>query len=51
VVAEAWEDQFDYLLVPPNPYPGLEPFTADQAEVFFGRNDDIAIGATSRASS
>jgi V8-like Glu-specific endopeptidase len=39
-VAEAWEEQFDYLLVPGNPYRGLEPFTADQASVFFGRDAD-----------
>ena len=40
-VASAWEDQFDYLLVPENPYRGLEPFTAEQAAVFFGRDTDI----------
>jgi hypothetical protein len=40
-VAEAWEDQFDYLLVPPNPYRGLEPFTAEHAEAFFGRDTEI----------
>ena len=41
-VAQAWEQQFDYLLVPGNPYCGLRPFTAENAEVFFGRDDDIA---------
>ncbi|HJT03478.1 MAG TPA: trypsin-like peptidase domain-containing protein, partial [Pseudonocardiaceae bacterium] len=41
LVAEAWEEQFDYLLVPENPYRGLEPFTAKHAEVFFGREEDI----------
>ena len=41
-VAEAWEQQFDYLLVPENPYRGLEPFTAEHAPVFFGRDTDIA---------
>src|SRR5664280_1983555 len=40
-VAEAWEEQFDYLLVPANPYRGLEPFTADHAAVFFGRDNEI----------
>ena len=39
---EAWEQQFDYLLVPENPYRGLEPFTAEHAPVFFGRDTDIA---------
>jgi WD40 repeat protein len=42
-VAAAWEDPFDYLLVPDNPYRGLEPFTAAHASVFFGREDDIAM--------
>jgi hypothetical protein len=41
LVAEAWEEQFGYLLVPANPYRGLEPFTAEHAEVFFGRDRDI----------
>ena len=41
-VAQAWEEPFDYLLVPENPYRGLEPFTAEHAEVFFGRDADIA---------
>ena len=40
-VAGAWEEQFDYLLVPENPYRGLEPFTAKDADVFFGRDADI----------
>ena len=40
-VAQAWEQQFDYLLVPENPYRGLEPFTAEHAAVFFGRDADI----------
>ena len=41
-IAEAWEEPFDYLLVPENPYRGLEPFTDRDASVFFGRDDDIA---------
>ena len=41
-IARAWEVLFDYLLVPENPYRGLEPFTAEQAAVFFGRDADIA---------
>lgn len=41
-IAAEWEDPFDYLLVPDNPYRGLEPFTAAYASVFFGRDDDIA---------
>ena len=40
-VAEAWEEQFEYLLLPPNPYRGLEPFTADDAALFFGRDSDV----------
>ena len=46
LVAEAWEEQFDYLLVPKNPYRGLESFTAEQAEVFFGRDQDIDLLAS-----
>ena len=42
-VAWAWEEPFDYLLVPENPYRGLEPFTAGDAGVFFGRDDDVAV--------
>ncbi|MDQ1745403.1 MAG: hypothetical protein QOE23_3742 [Pseudonocardiales bacterium] len=42
VVASVWEEPFDYLLVPPNPYRGLEPFTAEDASHFFGRDEDIA---------
>ena len=41
-VAQAWEEPFGYLLVPENPYRGLEPFTAEHADVFFGRDADIA---------
>jgi hypothetical protein len=41
-IARGWEEPFDYLLVPENPYRGLEPFTAEQAGVFFGRDADIA---------
>ena len=41
-IAKAWDDPFDYLLVPDNPYQGLEPFAAGQAGVFFGRDADIA---------
>ena len=37
-----WEEPFDYLLVPENPYRGLEPFTIKHTSVFFGRDDDIA---------
>jgi WD40 repeat protein len=40
-VAAAWDEPFDYLLIPENPYRGLEPFTAAHSSVFFGRNDDI----------
>ncbi len=46
-IAQAWEEPFDYLLVPENPYRGLEPFTAEHAAVFFGREADIA-GLTAR---
>lgn len=41
-IAQAWDEPFDYLLVPDNPYRGLEPFTAGQAGMFFGRDADIA---------
>jgi hypothetical protein len=41
-VAQAWEQPFDYLLVPENPYRGLESFTAEYAPMFFGRDADIA---------
>jgi hypothetical protein len=41
LVAGAWEAQFDYLMVPANPYRGLEPFTAEHAEVYFGRDRDV----------
>jgi WD40 repeat protein len=40
-VAQAWEQHFDYLLIPENPYRGLEPFTAEHAPVYFGRDVDI----------
>ncbi len=40
-IAEAWEEPFGYLLIPPNPYRGLEPFTADDRSVFFGRDTEI----------
>ena len=43
MVAEAWEAPFDYLPAPANPYRGLEVFTADHAEVFFGRDRDIEL--------
>ncbi|HZD14711.1 MAG TPA: serine protease, partial [Pseudonocardiaceae bacterium] len=43
VVAATWEEPFDYLLVPPNPYRGLEPFTAEHAAAFFGRERDIEL--------
>lgn len=42
LVARTWEEQFDYLLIPPNPYRGLEPFTAEQKHDFFGRDEDVA---------
>ena len=41
LVAEAWEEQFDYLLVPANPYKGLESFGQEDADLFFGRDRDI----------
>jgi hypothetical protein len=41
MVGEAWEEQFDYLLVPVTPYRGLEPFTAEHAGLYFGRQADI----------
>jgi WD40 repeat protein len=41
-IAQVWEEPFDYLLVPDNPYQGLEPFTVKQAGMFFGRDADIA---------
>jgi WD40 repeat protein len=41
-IARAWEEQFSYLLIPDNPYRGLEPFTASHAAMFFGRDADIA---------
>jgi WD40 repeat protein len=41
-IAQVWEEPFDYLLVPDNPYRGLEPFTVEQAGMFFGRDADIA---------
>ena len=41
-IALAWEEQFGYLLVPENPYRGLEPFTASHTAMFFGRDADIA---------
>ena len=47
IVAEAWPEPFDYLLVPENPYRGLEPFTTEHAAVFFGRERDIE-GLTAR---
>jgi signal transduction histidine kinase len=40
-VARIWEDQFDYLVIPPNPYRGLEPFNLEHEEIFFGRKGDI----------
>ena len=40
-VAQAWEQQFDYLLVPENPYRGLDVFTAERNSIFFGRDADI----------
>ena len=40
-IAEAWEEPFGYLLVPPTPYRGLQPFTPGDAAVFFGRDAEI----------
>ena len=40
-IAQAWGEPFDYLLVPENPYRGLESFTAKDASLFFGRDKDI----------
>lgn len=40
-IAEVWEEKFDYLLIPPNPYRGLEPFRSADAAVFFGRDTEI----------
>jgi len=41
-VAQSWEAPFDYLMMPDNPYRGLEPFTPEHAAVFFAREADIA---------
>jgi hypothetical protein len=41
-IAHAWEEVFDYLLVPENPYRALEPFREEDAAVFFGRKVDVA---------
>jgi V8-like Glu-specific endopeptidase len=41
VIAQAWGEPFDYLLVPENPYRGLESFTAKDTSLFFGRDGDI----------
>jgi energy-coupling factor transporter ATP-binding protein EcfA2 len=41
-IGQAWDEPFDYLLVPDNPYRGPEPFTPGQAGMFFGRDADIA---------
>jgi trypsin-like peptidase len=41
-IASAWDEPFDYLLVPENPYRGLDPFTAEQSALFFGRDADVA---------
>ncbi len=32
----------EHFALPKRPYPGLEPFTADDAAVFFGRDAEIA---------
>jgi Trypsin-like peptidase domain/AAA ATPase domain len=42
LVAEVWEEPFDYLLIPPNPYRGLSPFTEADRPDFYGREEDIA---------
>ena len=41
-IAESWEEPFDYILVPDNPYRGLESFTSDDRALFFGRDSDIS---------
>ena len=40
-IAESWVEPFGYLLIPDNPYRGLQPFTQDDERVFFGRAGDI----------
>jgi hypothetical protein len=42
IVAQSWEEPFGYLMMPDNPYRGLEPFTPEYAAVFFARETDIA---------
>ena len=39
-IAKSWDEPFDYILVPDNPYRGLQPFTVADKGVFFGRDDD-----------
>jgi WD40 repeat protein len=41
-LARAWPDVMGWLTVPACPYRGLGPFTANDADVFVGREDDIA---------
>ena len=41
-LARAWPEVIGRLTVPPCPYRGLEGFTAADAGVFFGRDDEIA---------
>jgi hypothetical protein len=40
-IAEVWEAPFDYLLIPPTPYRGLQTFTSADEDVFFGRDSEI----------
>ncbi|MGI5179034.1 trypsin-like peptidase domain-containing protein [Dactylosporangium sp. CA-152071] len=41
LLAATCPDQLDYLLIPANPYRGLESFTEAHADVFFGREDVV----------
>ena len=41
-LAKAWPDVVGRLTTPACPYRGLGPFTADDADVFVGREDEVA---------
>jgi WD40 repeat protein len=41
-LARAWPDVVGRLTIPPCPYRGLGSFTADDAELFFGRADEVS---------
>lgn len=41
LVAEAWPSELDILPPPDSPYRGLAAFTEVDADLFFGRDDDI----------